>query len=94
MTAKKRKLTVTLEAKSGAIQRFYVFVDGKRVIARKGNKKRSWKGEVGEQVRISLRVVGIADATFELKIDLPGTTNDLTASYSLDGGYYECEHNI
>jgi len=92
--ASKRTLELTLEGKTGSFQRFYAFVDGKRVIAEDGNMKGTWKGDVGEKATIKIRVMGIADASFQLTIDLPGTANDQKLTFSLTGGYYECEISI
>lgn len=90
-----RQLSLTLKAKSGTINRFYAFVEGKRVIAEDGTKEGSWKGEVSENdAPIKVRVWGIASADFTLKIDLPGTANDQELTFSLRGGYFECELSI
>ena len=90
-----RALTITLEPFAGGITMFYAFVNGNRVLADEGNKKRSWAGNIPDsQVKIKIRVVGIGNAQYKLGIDLPGTANDQNLSLNLQGGYHETEITI
>jgi hypothetical protein len=87
-----RKLTLTLEPVSGTINLFYAFVNGEKVIAADGTKKRQWSHDISEgQTRIKTRVTGIDNASYKLGIDLPETANDQSLTFNLDGGYHETE---
>lgn len=90
-----RKLALKLEASQGTINRFYAFVDHKRVIAAEGTDKPEWSGNVPDSgVQIRLRIWGIGSATFKLSLDLPGTANDQNLELQLDGGYHESDYTI
>jgi hypothetical protein len=90
-----RNFTLTLEPVSGGLTLFYAFVNGVKVIQSDGTKKRSWTGKIPDaQVRIKIRVVGIDDASFKLGIDLPGTAEDQSLTFKLQGGYYETEISL
>lgn len=87
-----RTFTLTLEPVGGGLTFFYAFINGVKVIQSDGTKKRSWTGKIPDaQVRIKIRVVGIDDASFKLGIDLPGTADDQSLTFKLQGGYYETE---
>lgn len=87
-----RNLTLILEPVSGGLTLFYAFINGVKVIQSDGTEKRTWSGKIPDaQVRIKIRVVGIADATFKLGIDLPGTSDDQSLTLKLQGGYYETD---
>ena len=87
-----RDFTLTLEPISGGLTMFYAFINGVKVIQADGTKKRKWTGKIPDsQVRIKIRVVGIADASFQLGIDLPGTADDQKLTLKLQDGYYETE---
>jgi len=91
----KRKITIALETVTGTINMFYAFLNGKRIIAADGTKKRSWTGEIeSEQVKLKVRVSGINDAKYMATIDLPGTANDQSLTFQLTGGYHEFEIEI
>ena len=91
----KRKLKLELEPEAGAINMFYAFVNGKKVIAAEGTKKRNWTGDIkADEVRIKVRVTGIDDAEYTVSIDLPGTANDQELTFQLSGGYHEFEMYI
>lgn len=90
-----RNFTLTLEPVSGGLTLFYAFINGVKVIQSDGTKKRSWTGKIPDaQVRIKIRVVGIDDASFKLGIDLPGTAEDQSLTFKLQGGYYETEISL
>lgn len=86
-----RTLKLSLNTVDGAINRFYAFLDGKRVIAVDGNKGGSYSGDVGQRTHLQVRVWGIDDATYELSIDLPGTADDQDLKLSLSEGYHELD---
>lgn len=87
-----RDFTLTLEPVSGGLTLFYAFINGVKVIQSDGTKKRTWSGKIPDaQVRIKIRVVGIDNASFKLGIDLPGTADDQSLTFHLQGGYYETE---
>ena len=88
----KRELTLTLEPNAGTINMFYAFINGKRVIAAEGTKKREWKGVIeNDEVRIKVRVIGIDSSKYKMTIDLPGTAEDQKLTFQLNGGYHEFE---
>lgn len=88
----KRQLKIILEPIAGGLTLFYAFVDGKRIIAEDGSKRREWSGVISQaQVRIKVRVVGIGNARYGLSIDLPGTASDQQLTLQLEGGYHEME---
>jgi hypothetical protein len=89
-----RQLSVALEAVEGAITRFYVFVNAKRIIAADGTEKPQWSGDVPDQISLKIRVTGIDDAKYKLAIDLPGNLHDQTLILQLQGGYHEMEITI
>jgi hypothetical protein len=90
-----RKLRLSLSPVGGSINRFYAFVDGKRVIEGDGTSRREWSGEVADEgVRIKTRVFGAGKAQYAFSIDLPGTAHDQTLTLELEGGYHEAEYNI
>jgi hypothetical protein len=94
-TEKLRSLTLTLEPVSGSLTLFYAFVDGVKVIQSDGTKKRTWKGEIPDkQVKIKIRVTGINNAAFKVGIDLPGTANNQSLTFQLQGGYYETDISL
>jgi len=87
-----RTITVSLEPVAGGITLFYAFVNGEKVIQEEGNKKRVWKDKIpNSQAIIKVRVVGVGRAKYKLGIDLPGTANDQSLTFSLEGGYHETE---
>ena len=91
----KRKFTLTLEPESGTINMFYAFLNGKRIIADEGTKKRKWEGMIeSEEVSIKIRVTGIGVSKYKATIDLPGTANDQKLTFQLKGGYHEFEMHI
>jgi uncharacterized beta-barrel protein YwiB (DUF1934 family) len=91
----KRKFTLTLEPVAGAINMFYAFLNGKRIIADEGTKKRKWEGEIEtDEVRIKVRVTGIGSSKYKVTIDLPGTAKDQKLTFQLKGGYHEFEMYI
>jgi hypothetical protein len=86
-----RTLKVTVEAESGSIDRFYVFVDGRKRIAQSGERARSWEGSVGEEpARIRLRVTGRGAARYSLTLQATGAET-LRRIYTLEEGYHEAE---
>ena len=88
----KRKMKLILEPKAGTINLFYAFINGKKVIADEGTKKRIWEGKINEdEVRIKVRVTGIGKSEYKVIIDLPGTADDQELVFQLDGGYHEFE---
>ena len=88
----KREFTLILEPSSGTINMFYAFLNGKRIIADDGTKKRQWQGEIeSEEVRLKVRVTGIGSSSYKVTIDLPGTANDQKLTFQLNGGYHEFE---
>jgi hypothetical protein len=90
-----RKLTLKLETVQGTINRFYAFVEHKRVIAAEGTDKPEWSNNVPDsRVQIRLRAWGIGSAVFKLSLDLPGTANDQNLELQLDGGYHESDYTI
>lgn len=90
-----KKIKLALEAKSGAITLFYAFINGKKVIAEDGTKKREWEGNIEPgETRLKVRVIGIDDAQYTLNLDLPGTADDQSITFSLEGGYHEFELSI
>lgn len=88
-----RKLSITMEAKSGTINLFYGFLNEKKIISGEGSKKQEWSGKVSEnsKAKLKIRVTGIGNATYELGIDLPGTLEDQKITFKLTGGYHETE---
>ena len=95
MPKQQRDLTLVLEPLTGVINRFYAFVNGKRVIAADGDSPREWNGKVPEdEIRIKFRVTGIDDAQYKAKIDLPGNMQDQEITFTLKGGYHEWEIRI
>jgi hypothetical protein len=87
-----RTITLSLEPIAGGITLFYAFVNGERVIQDDGSKKRVWEGQIPDsQVKVKVRVIGIDAAQYNLGIDLPGTANDQSITFSLEGGYHEIE---
>jgi hypothetical protein len=87
-----RDFTLTLEPVSGGLTFFYAFIDGLKIIAADGTKKRTWTGKVSDaQVKIKIRITGIGNASFKLGIDLPGIADDQSLTFQLQGGYYETE---
>ena len=87
-----RTFTLSLEPIAGGITFFYAFVNGKKVIQEDGSKKRVWKGKIPDsQVKVKVRVIGIDEAKYRLGIDLPGTAEDQSLTFSLEGGYHEYE---
>lgn len=90
-----RRLTISLEAVSGTIERFYAFVGCTKRIVADGTDKPSWTGDVADDpVKIRVRVFGIGTAKYRLKIDLPGVANDQKLELALDQGYGELELSI
>lgn len=90
-----RSLTIKLATIDGTIERFYAFVDRRRRIAASGESERSWTGSVDDDdVRIKLRVFGIASAKYRVTIDLPGFADDQKLELSLDRGYGELELRV
>jgi hypothetical protein len=88
-----RKITLSLEPIAGGITLFYAFVNGEKVIkGEDGSKKRVWNGQIADsQVKLKVRVIGIDTAQYKLGIDLPGTAEDQSMTFSLQGGYHETE---
>jgi hypothetical protein len=87
-----RCFTLTLEPVAGSVTMFYAFINGIKVIQADGRKKRIWNGKIPDsQVKVKIRVIGIDEAEFKLGLDLPGTTDDQSLTFNLDGGYYEME---
>jgi hypothetical protein len=89
-----RSLTLTLSRNEGTINRFYAFLDGKRVIASDGKSDATYNGEVMEPVVLKVRVWGIDDAEYTLGIDLPGTADDQELTLQLSEGYHELELSL
>ena len=90
-----RTLTISLKPLSGGLSLFYVFINGKKVIAAKATKKVKWTGEIPEAgTRIKITVIGTDDASFSVSIDLPGIANDQSMVFNLKGGYFETEITI
>jgi hypothetical protein len=95
MTEQQRDLTLVLERLTGEIIRFYVFVNGERIIDAPGTSSKQWTGEIpAGEVRIKFRVTGIDAAQYKVKIDLPGNIHDQEIVFTLDGGYHEWEMRI
>jgi len=95
MTRESKQITLSLKPKSGAINMFYAFVNGKKVIAADGTKKRDWEGAIPTgETKIKVRVLGIDNAQYTFSIDLPGTADDQNMTFSLEGGYHEFELSI
>jgi len=89
-----RDITIKLTPVSGGITLMYAFINGVAVIRAEGAED-SWTGKIPEmQVTLKIRVLGIGEASFKLGIDLPGTINDQSITYNLEGGYYETEITI
>ena len=92
MSTQKRDFKVALEPLNGTINFFYAFVNGKKVIAADGKRKRQWSKKMPEsEIRLKTRVIGINNALYNLTIDLPGNANDQEITFSLEGGYHEFE---
>lgn len=92
MSEGEKNVKVALECIEGAINLFYVFINGKKVIAGSGTKRQQWSGKVPEgEIRLKVRVTGIDDARYTINIDMPGTVNDQQLTFSLEGGYHEFE---
>lgn len=90
-----RNFKLTLEPVAGGITMFYAFVNGSKVIQAEGGTKRSWSGKVSDaQIKVKIRVVGIGKAEFRVGIDLPGTADDQSLTFKLEGGYYETEFTL
>jgi len=89
-----RSLTLTLSPASGAINRFYAFLDGKKVIAADGNAAATYTGDIDDPASLKVRVFGIDDAQYMLEIDLPGTADDQQLTLTLTGGYHELELSL
>lgn len=88
----KREFTLILEPISGTINMFYAFLNGKRIIAEDGTKKREWQGEIESgEVSLKVRVTGIGSSSYKVTIDLPGTAYDQKLTFQLNGGYHEFE---
>jgi hypothetical protein len=79
---------------SGSITKFYAFLDGVRVIDADGNQTAHYQGQVSASVKLKVRVFGIADARYNLGIDLPGTADDQSLTLALTGGYHELELHV
>lgn len=87
-----RRLTIRMLTVSGAVNRFYAFLDGDRVIAADGTATPEYSQDVSQSpVRLKVRVFGIDDAEYLLAIDLPGTAADQELTLSLFEGYHELE---
>ena len=91
MATASRTLKLSLNPVDGTINRFYAFLDGKRVIAADGKKGGSYNVRVAQRAHLQVRVWGIDDATYELSIDLPGTADDQDLKLSLFEGYHELD---
>lgn len=87
-----RDLTITLTPVSGGLTQFQAFVNDIKVIQDSANEERSWTGKIPEaKTKITVRAIGIDDASFDIGIDLPGTINDQTLSVNLNDGYFETD---
>ena len=94
-TSMTRKFTLTLAPEAGAINMFYAFLNGNRIIADEGTETRSWEGEIDTaEVRIKVRVMGIDDAQYTATFNLPGTAEDQSLTFILTGGYHEFELRV
>lgn len=92
MDKNEKGLKITLKCIDGAINFFYAFINGKRVIGGIGSARQQWQGEIPEgEIKLKVRVVGIDNAKYTLSIDLPGTAQDQKLTFSLKGGYHEFE---
>lgn len=90
-----RHLKISMSPRSGTCNRFYAFLDGVRVIAEDGNAEATFEDDVpAGQVRLQVRVFGIANAEYELGVDLPGTADDQSLTLQLSQGYHELELHI
>ena len=89
-----RSLTLTLSASDGTINRFYAFLDGKKVMAADGSAPATYTGDVPDPVELKVRVWGIDDAQYRLGIDLPGTADDQALTLTLSEGYHELELSL
>lgn len=90
-----RSLTLKLEPSQGTIERFYAFVECKKVIAADATAVRKWTGDVADdETKIKIRVFGMGTAKYKLTIDLPGTVDDQTLELALSTGYGELELTI
>ena len=90
-----RSLTLEMEPIQGTIERFYAFVECKKVIAADATAKRRWSGDVADdETKIKVRVFGVGTAKYKLSIDLPGTVDDQSLELSLSTGYGELELTI
>ena len=89
-----RSLTLTLSPKEGAINRFYAFLDGKKVIAADGTSAATYTGDISDPTSLKVRVFGIDDAQYTLAIDLPGTADDQELTLTLTEGYHELELSL
>lgn len=92
----KRSLTITFSVAEGTINKFYAFLDGKKVIAADGNSDPAptFTGDVPDPVQLKVRVWGIDDAQYTLGIDLPGTAEDQELTLTLSEGYHELELSL
>lgn len=92
MSTQERDFKVVLEPIKGAINLFYAFVNGKKVIAADGKNKCEWSKKMPEgEIRLKTRVIGINSAQYTLTIDLPGNADDQKITFTLEGGYHEFE---
>lgn len=95
MKKEKKAFRIVLTPRAGAINFFYAFVNGQKVIAADGSNESEWKGEIPDgEIRLKVRVVGIDEAQYTVTIDLPGTANDQKISFTLEGGYHEFEMRL
>lgn len=75
-------LKIKLETLEGTIDKFFVFVNGKKVIQASGTKKPTHTAEklpVGLNI-IIVRVFGPGKARYNVNIDLPGSASDIDAN--------------
>lgn len=92
MDKKEKNFKISLKCIEGTINFFFVFINGKRVIADNGSELQQWQGEIPEgEIKLKVRAIGINDAKYTLAIDLPGTAQDQQLTFSLNGGYHEFE---
>lgn len=82
-----RKISVTLESK-GSIDRMYLFVDGKKVIAATGGKKTFEGNILDNDSLLKVRVTGQQNASLDVSFECKGTATG-KFTLSMDNGYQD-----
>lgn len=89
-----RHLKLELKPKAGGLLKFYAFLNGHLVIVADGDGGKYEDDVPVAELRLKVRVFGMADAQYTLGIDLPGTANDQSLTFQLTKGYHELELRI